>query len=131
MYLIINDAILPHFIALVKNDKVHSQSLKLSRPNVLVIIDKILNQKKAKIDQLKGVIIISDGQSFSQSRIYATIANILGLVYGLPRVFIKSCQDESIKQAIERAKKSLKKKNILPIYNKEPNITKVSKRPNK
>lgn len=122
MYLIINDAILPHFIGLVKKDKVYSQTLKLDRPNVLVIIDKILSQKKVKINQLKGVIIVSDGQSFSQSRIYATVANILGLIYSLPRVFIKSDREESLKQAIRRAEKSLKKKNILPIYNKKLNI---------
>jgi hypothetical protein len=124
MYLVINDAILPNFVGLVKKNKIKGACLQPRQDNVLVIIDKIILEENINPLQLKGIIIISEAESFSQSRIYVTIANILGIYFDLPRTFIKPQKDESIDQAIDRAKKKLNKKNILPVYNKEPNITK-------
>lgn len=124
MYLIINDGILPNFVGLVKESKIKGACLQPRQDNVSVIIDKIILEEKINPSQLRGIIIISEAESFSQSRIYVTIANILGIYFNLPRAFIKPQKDESINQAIDRAKKKLSKKNILPIYNKEPNITK-------
>jgi len=124
MYLIINDAILPNFIGLVKENKIKGACLQSRRDYTLATIDKIISQEGISLSQLRGIIIISEAESFSQSRIYVTIANILGIYFDLPRVFIKPQKDELIDQIIDRAKKKLSKKNILPIYNKEPNIGK-------
>ncbi len=122
MYLIINDTILPHFVGLVKKNTIGSHQLLLRHGNILAMIDKIISQEEIRLSQLKGIIIISDAESFSQSRIYVTIANILGIYFDLPRTFIRPLENESINQAINRAKKKLSKKNIQSIYNKEPNI---------
>lgn len=124
MYLVINDAILPPFIGLVKKEGVGGYVLEGRHHNLLSLIDKIFSRAKIKPSQLMGIIIISEAESFSQSRIYATVANILGVYFDQPRIFIRPLPKETIDQAIDRAKKLLVKKNILPLYNREPNITK-------
>lgn len=128
MYLVINDAILPPFIALVKKERVAGCALESRHYNLLSLVDKIFNRAKIKPSQLMGIIVISEAESFSQSRIYATVANIFGVHFDQPRIFIRPLPKETIDQAINRAKKLLIKKNILPLYNREPNITKPGRR---
>ncbi len=123
MYLVINKGILPHSIILVKKEKLISFLLKDERDNFLKIIAKIIKKYKIKIKDFQGVIIISNSLSFTQSRKIITMTNIFGRFLNIPLSLVKINKIKTIKEAIKIGIKKLKKKIILPIYDKEPNIT--------
>lgn len=125
MYLIINQAILPYFVALVKKEKIVGYSLKRRRDDILKIINKIFKKNKIKLQNVKGIIIISDSSSFTQLRIAITIANLMGKFLNVPTSFLKEreVKDKKMNEIIRIAQKKLTRKIILPYYDKEPNIT--------
>jgi len=125
MYLIINQAILPHYIALVKKEIITKSRLKGGRNDILKKINQILKKNKFTLRDVKGIIVFSDNLSFTQLRIVVTIANLMGKFLNIPTSFLKEreVKDKKINEIIKIAQKKLTRKIILPYYDKEPNIT--------
>lgn len=125
MYLVINQAILPHSLMLVKKGTVISFPLKGERVNILKIIDQVFKRKKIKTKDVQGIMIFPDSTSFSQTRIIVTIANLMGKFLNIPISFLgkEEIKNKNLKQLIKLAKKKLERKIILPSYEKEANIT--------
>lgn len=125
MYLVINQAILPHSLILVKKETMISFPLKGERANILKIIDQVFKRKKIKNKDVQGIMIFSDSTSFSQTRIIITLANLTGKFLNIPISFLgkKEIKNKNLKQLIKLAKKKLERKIILPSYEKEANIT--------
>lgn len=124
MYLIINQAILPHYIALVKKEIITKFRLKGGRNDILKKINQILKKNKFTFRDVKGIIVFSDNLSFTQLRIVVTIANLMGKFLNIPTSFLKEreVKDKKINEIIRIAQKKLTRKIILPYYDKEPNI---------
>lgn len=131
MYIILNEAILPYFYRLVKSGKAQDFIL-LKYPererDFLKFLDKIITKHKIKLKNIEGLIIISAENSFTQLRLKITILNLFKEFLNIPTSFLKINKDidnknnNEIEKIIKVAKTKLKRKNILPIYNKEPNI---------
>lgn len=116
MYLIINNAILPYFIGLVKKEKLISLSFQGERINLLKIIAKFIKKNKIDLSKIKGIIIISDSSSFTKLRLVLTMANISSRFLDIPLSLVRGEKVKAINQAIKQGIKRLKKRIILPVY---------------
>ena len=122
MYLIINKAILPHFIGVVKRKKLITLIFK-NKENLLKIIAKFIEKNKIEIKRIKGIIVIFNSLTFSETRTILTIVNIIGIFLNIPLSLVRKNEIKNIDEAIKIGKRRLKKEIILPTYHKEPNIT--------
>lgn len=131
MYLIINKAILPNFLAIVKRNKMTILTFK-ERSDLLKNIANFFKKIKIEAKKIKGIILFLDSLTFSETRKVLTISNVWGKFMDIPLGIVKKDEIEisaqtSLKDIIlkifEKGKKRLKKRIILPEYYKEPNIT--------
>ena len=124
MYFVVNDSIIPKFIALVKKEKIVGLLLRGKGEDVLKNIVKLVQSRNVNWKKMKGIIVISNSLSFTQNRIIVTIINVIGNFFNIPRSLIKPKKEDKIDNLIKNGIKALKKKDILPFYHKKPNITK-------
>lgn len=133
MHLFINTATADRItVTLVKADLTLSMiSLPARRQQsekLLPAIDKLLKKNKIHPKSLKGVIVANGPGSFTSLRIGIACANTLGYCFNLPIAGVKEKKNlaEMIKEGIKKLKKIKKFKIVLPVYGKEPNITKTN-----
>lgn len=92
---------------------------------ILIYIDRLLNRNSTRPNNLKGVIVINNPDSFVGTRISLTSANTLAFILRIPVVSLRF--DAPDEKSIVRGLSELSKKKIgqiaLPIYSGEPNIT--------
>ncbi|MBS4014447.1 MAG: hypothetical protein KGZ97_11950 [Bacteroidetes bacterium] len=123
MYLLINDSIIPAFIALVKKDKILAVVKRKKTESILFEIVKITKKSDFNWNYLKGIIIFSDSTSFTQTRLIITIANVFGEFFNISRSFTITKENIKLEKLINQGIKKLKNKLIFPVYSKKPNIT--------
>lgn len=116
MYLIINNAILPYFVGLVKGNKISRFLIKGKSEKILSVLEGGLKKSKTKINQIKGIIVVLSPHSFTNLRISLTIGNLLARFLKIPIASVKTDEFRNFKELIEIAKKRLKKKIIIPNY---------------
>ncbi|MFN3301413.1 MAG: hypothetical protein ACK413_00055 [Patescibacteria group bacterium] len=121
MYLIINRAILPFFVGLVKKEKLIYLSFKENN-DLLKIIAKFIKKNKIDLKNIQGIIVIPHCYSFTKLRTTLTLTNIFSQFLSIPISLVKEKEAKNIKEAIEIGKKRLKKEIIIPLYHKEPHI---------
>jgi len=90
---------------------------------LLLLIDKTLQQKKLKIQDIKIIKVANQDGSFTALRIGVVTANAMGYALGVPvKEVAKGCKK------LKKVKRGYKKFDIIkPIYSKEPNITTTNK----
>ena len=83
---------------------------------------------KKKLDQLKGVVVVTGPGPFTALRIGVITANTLSWALKIPTVGLKLTEfkdnTDLIVKGTAKLKKSSSQKIIMPFYGKEPNITK-------
>ncbi len=101
------------------------------RGDVLGAIDALLASKKKTASQLMGVVVVAGPGQFSHLRTGISIANAFGWALGIPVIGINLDQFSSDEELVAKSLAMLKKKKkfspIMPVYGKEPNITKVQR----
>lgn len=91
----------------------YQQSEKL-----LPLVESLLNENNKMMRDLKEIVVVNIGGSFTSLRIGIVTANALGYALGIP-----------VKGTNEQAKKDSGKFDIVePVYSSEPNITKERKK---
>ena len=89
---------------------------------LLSLIDKVAGKNLKK---LKAVAVVSGPGAFSALRFGVTTANILAWSLKLPMVELTA--EEADEKLIESLKKKPEVKIVVPVYGREPNITKTKK----
>ncbi len=118
-------------LALYLNGKIvkFSQVISASeRDSLLNIIDKFI-YKKIRLNELSGLVVINGPGPFTAVRVGVTVAKTLGLAGNIPVYSFrksKAAKPEKIFAKIIQNKIS-PSRNIVPIYDREPNITKPKK----
>jgi tRNA A37 threonylcarbamoyladenosine modification protein TsaB len=109
-------------VFLEENGKVivkKSTSAKYARgEKLLALVDKILNDNRLTVKNIKKIVINNIGGSFTSLRIGVVTANALGYALGVPV--------EGVRRdvAMQRLYRGRAKFNIVkPIYDREPNIS--------
>jgi len=124
-------------IALIKTDgnliseKIFSAKFQHSE-KLLPAIDAILNKNKAKLDYLKGIVVVSGPGGFTALRIGILTANTLSYALKIPAVGVKVSEFQSwtdlVNLGLNKFKKAKKYSVVLPYYGREPHITKSRKK---
>ena len=89
---------------------------------LLSLIDKVAGKNLKK---LKAVAVVSGPGAFSALRFGVTTANVLAWILKLPMVELTA--EEAGEKLIESLKKKPEVKIVVPVYGREPNITKTKK----
>lgn len=117
-------------VILLKKSRVFAKKVPFrngKRGDILSVIDSLLVSKKSKIQEVKGIVVVTGPGHFSYLRTGISIANALGWVLGIPVVGLTTNQFLSDRDLIEKGIALVKKtkafKPVLPVYGKEPNIT--------
>jgi tRNA A37 threonylcarbamoyladenosine modification protein TsaB len=129
LILIINTAIQNQVsVFLTDGVKIIKKTAKIPAEKSLHLIDELLKKNKIKIDNIKGIAVVSGPGSFTAVRFGIVIANVLGFIFKIPVVGIKLNEFKNDQELVKIAFKKLNKakigKIVLPFYGKEPNITK-------
>lgn len=134
MYLFIHAAQVDNaFILLVsaKGSSIGEKKMRFSEThekNILPFLDALLRSKKIKPARLKGICVLSGPGRFSFLRTSIATANTFGFCLNIPVVGISEDMFFSKKEFIDLGVKKIHKKKgfkqIMPLYGKEPNITK-------
>lgn len=132
MYLVIDTTDIEKlFVGLIKNK--HFFKLKASAKykqseKLLFFIAKILKENKVKLDQIKGIAVVTGPGGFTTVRIGIATVNALVWALNVKAVGIKDIEftsdDDLFEKVVEKMKKAKKQALIMPFYGKEPNITK-------
>ena len=97
------------------------------KEKLLSVIDKLFRKNKRKLQNLKGLTVITGPGPFTALRVGITIANTMAFALKIPIAGIKLDEFKNTKELIElsyeRLKKTKLQKIIVPFYDKEPNIT--------
>lgn len=133
MYLIINSTTPQDSrVLLLKDSRVFAKKVPFrngKRGDVLSVIDSLLVSKKSKIQQVKGIVVVTGPGQFSSLRSGVSIANAIGFALHVPAVGITADQFSSNAELAVKGRSLLVKKRkfvpVMPIYGKEPNITKA------
>ena len=120
------------FIALAQGDSViinkTVQAQYKQAEKLLPEIDKLLRLSKKKLNQLKGIVVVTGPGPFTALRIGIITANTLSWALKIPIVGLKLTEFDDNTDLITKGaikfKKSSSKNIIMPFYGKEPNITK-------
>lgn len=108
-------------------DEVSDQSAGGHSKIILNLLDKLLKKNKFKLDDLKGVTVVTGPGSFTGIRIGLVVANALVYLLKIPALGVRADEFETTKDLIKLAQKKLSKMKgrqfVLPFYGKEPNIT--------
>lgn len=135
MNLIINTASPDKIMVTLFRDKklLNSLNIKAKRGQkdlLLRAIDRLLAKNKAKLKNLKGIIVVTGPGSFTGLRVGIVVANTLGQTLNIPVTGVKLADFGKLSDLAELGKQRLKRAKkgeaVLPFYNKEPNITKPS-----
>jgi len=102
--------------------KIIKMVVKKGKKDILSVISSIIGKQR-----ISGVITVAGPDSFSISRGKVSIANTISFAWGIPAVGLdrRDFSDEKnmIKAGIEKIKKDKSGKIVLPIYDRDPNIT--------
>ncbi len=92
---------------------------------LLPTLEKFLKKSKVKLNNLRGIIVVSGPGSFTGLRVGIATANTLAFILGIPVVGIKSSESKALSP--ELLKNKLKKAKVgefvIPFYGQEPKIT--------
>lgn len=109
-------------ILIDETGKMVKNVMKKGVKNILPIIAGTIKNK-----EISGIIVIHGSDSFSISRSKVAIANTLSFVWDIPVIGLKRsdfCDEKSmIETGLKKIKRASHRNIILPIYDKEPNIT--------
>ena len=134
MYLFINNIGLNKIVLGIGQSKKPFEFLNLlnsrnKNDRILPGIDRLLKKNKKKLNSLKGIIVVNGPGSFAGIRVGLSVANTLAWVLDIPVIGINLLQgkdsQELVKIGIEKLSKIKNKKQVMPFYGKEPNITKA------
>jgi tRNA threonylcarbamoyl adenosine modification protein YeaZ len=144
MFLLIDTTEDKSQVALIKGGKILAYKIFQAHfahsEKLLLEISKLLKQGKAKLDDLKIVIVITGPGFFTGCRVGAASANALAFSLNIPVVGISKNEIlnvgaahfsvcKSIKRILKITQKKLKEKKftkiVLPYYEKPPHITKA------
>ncbi len=117
------------YLSLTKDSKLvaeHSWESKFRHSEELLpTLEKFLKKSKVKLNNLRGIIVVSGPGSFTGLRVGITTANTLAFILGIPVMGIKSSEPKALSP--ELLKNKLKKAKvgefIVPFYGQEPKIT--------
>lgn len=132
MILIINTAPKEYLEIILASKKTDYKSLKIQggfnqAEKLLPTIDRLLKKQKIKKEQLKGLGVVAGPGGFTAIRIGIAVANVFSYALNLPLVAIKvgEFNDNSglVGLVFDRIKTTPKAKLVMPIYDREPNIT--------
>lgn len=123
MTIVINCGILPYFISLIKKKKtIYFYFKEKSRKDILILLEKFFKKNKINFKKISNFIVILNDQSFTRLRSIITIVNIFQFFFNLSVSQVIADESKNIDELIKIGQKKLKRKTILPIYHKEPNI---------
>lgn len=132
MHLFINAPLPESAVLQVKKEDGRVYSMKLPfkegrRADMLAALDRLLKRSKGSPEDIKGVAVMIGPGHFSYLRTSVSIANAFGFCLSIPVIGLTADQFSSQAEFIERAETSLKKRStfkpVMPLYGKEPNIT--------
>ena len=91
---------------------------------VLAAVDEGLNEKKLSLHDVKGIMVLKGGESFSTVRGAHAIANALSWSLGIPAVKVVDAERRrGAQSALAQLKRRKKFRLLIPEYSREPNIT--------
>jgi len=138
MYLFIHAPDREHtFFLLARNGKISARSKPKFRDgkmaDLLKYVHALLSKQSVFPSQLKGVVVLSGPGQFSFLRSGIIIANTFAWALRIPVVGIYGDEFETEVEFVERGLKKLartpkKITAVLPLYGKEPNITRPKKK---
>lgn len=98
------------------------------RGDILAAVDSLLRSQKKTIASLAGIIVVTGPGHFSHLRTGISIANAIGFALGVPVVGVAADQFSNDAELIKKGTTLLKKtklfRPVMPMYGKEPSITK-------
>ncbi len=119
-------------VKLIKDDQIVGQlesREEFKQAELLLgMIDKLIEDRRSKIEDLQFVAVVSGPGAFSALRLGVTTANSLAWSLGIPIVEVTSSEaenDETLLKALKEKVIDHKSSIIIPKYGKEPNITQV------
>ncbi|MFA6428056.1 MAG: tRNA (adenosine(37)-N6)-threonylcarbamoyltransferase complex dimerization subunit type 1 TsaB [Candidatus Buchananbacteria bacterium] len=136
MYLIIN-TILPDQVVLYLANQVKllkQESIKAKRSQTEKLLPAVANflaKQKIAWSKVKAIGVVNGQGSFTSVRLGIMTANALGYAFNIPviQILIKEeLTPQLLKKFIQQTKKAKGFKLVLPLYNREPNITKPKER---
>lgn len=89
--------------------------------NLVMAIDKCLQEKKQVLKDLEGIVVLVGKGSFTSTRIAVTVANTLSYALGIPVVATNSVEEIGLVEKVKNAKKGIL---VSAVYSGEPNIGK-------
>ncbi|MBI4272368.1 hypothetical protein HY621_00765 [Candidatus Uhrbacteria bacterium] len=99
-----------------------------ARPDLLVMIDRLLRKAKTDAKKIKGIVVVTGPGQFSSLRTSIAITNTFGFALRIPAVGLEKhefvSRDTFITKGLAKLKKKKRFTPISPAYGKEPNITK-------
>lgn len=101
--------------------------------DILKYVYALLEKNNVLPKQLKGIVVLSGPGQFSFLRSGIIIANTFAWVLGIPVVSVYGDEFLSEQELIETGMRKLSKTKkkfvpVIPLYGREPNITKAKKR---
>lgn len=104
------------------NGKIVKRKIIKGKKDILLVISSVVKNKK-----ISGIIAVAGPDTFSISRGKAAVANTLSFAWDIPATSLRrdefSDEKEMIKKGLRKIKKEKSGKIIMPVYDREPNIT--------
>lgn len=118
-------------VFLFDGEKIKKEMIRETKDKLVILIDKIFKKNKKMAENIGGVAVVSGPGSFTAVRSGVVAANVLGNLFQVPVIGVE-CREfknekEFLKIGYEKMTKTKKGKIVLPVYGKEPNITKPKK----
>ncbi len=122
MYLFLDNSDAENIVlGLWLNNDLVQRSYPAGEKNLVVAIDKFLQEEKCVLKDVKGIAVVVGKGSFTSTRIAVTVANTLSYALGVPVVATSSIDEPDLITKIKNAKKDVL---VSAVYSGEPNIGK-------
>ena len=90
---------------------------------ILILLERALKEYRIDLKNIQGVVVLQGSASFTGIRLALTVANIIGFVFDLPVLVVKTFDQKFFNKTGKRLLKIKKFIPVKPFYNREPNIT--------
>ncbi|MBU0731316.1 tRNA (adenosine(37)-N6)-threonylcarbamoyltransferase complex dimerization subunit type 1 TsaB [Patescibacteria group bacterium] len=119
-------------LALAEDGKIVSKIIKKRQfhesENLLEYIDDLFKEKKIKVRDLEGIIVVIGPGSFTAVRVACVIANTMAYVEKVPLYGFKQAEYNKLEDLLKKIKTRKEKSYLEPFYGKRPNISKSKKK---
>lgn len=99
------------------------KTVESSPERYLFFLDQFLSECEKNLHDVKRVYVVSGPGSFTASRVSVMIANTIAFVHSAPIFSVENPENKTLEELLPFFDTLLEHTFVIPVYNRQPNIT--------